>query len=678
MPETTRTPLFKRYEILNKLGDGAYGIVFKAYDTRLGRVVALKILASALQNDEAYLKRFEREAQALSNLGFDHPHVVGVYDADIKEGYLTMEYVEGQDLRKVLGERHRLSTEEVVSLGIAMAEALAYVHNKGIIHRDVKPSNIILRTDGLAKLTDFGIAFAATLPRITHGVFLGTPEYASPEQARGIDLDGRSDLYSLGMVLYECLTGYLPTDEARQEDSHATRTYSRDKAPRLTYQDDVPTWLAAVINRCLERDPEARFPTGEALVEALSNGPVSAPAAVTPEDTTTTAPTASPAATPLAAPPVAAQPPEAPADTLAEPDRQPQDKPTRPRRWPWAAPVLLLMLLASGYGAWTSGLLDGLRPAPQEIPAQPIDIPRDAPAPLRDALLNPATTTTLNLANTQLRTIPSAIGALTNLERLNLSDNLLETLPTLTNLPNTLKVLNLSGNPLQAIPEAITQLPQLETLHLSRIPGIHTRLPDSLARLTTLTELYLSNDSLDTIPEPVTRLPRLETLYVMGNTIRTIPETLTRLTTLKALYLSNNLLDTIPAPILTLPSLTVLNLIDNQIRAIPVALVQLTNLTILNLSGNQIASLPDSLLLPNSLTTLNLSKNELTTLPVPLTRLEQLVELDLSSNQITTLPDTLSLSANLKTLDLRFNPIPDSLHTPIRDRFEPAGVEVIF
>ncbi len=209
MSETTRTPVFSRYELIEELGEGAFGAVYKARHRVMKRLVALKVLPPALRKDAETRERFEREAEALARL--HHPHVVQIYDADIEQSfpYLAMEFVEGRDLRKVLQERKRLSVDEVIQLGTEMAQALDHVHSQGIVHRDVKPSNIMMGPDGHAKLTDFGIAFAATLPRITQGI-LGTPEFMSPEQVDGVTVDGRSDLYSLGVLLYECLTGTVP------------------------------------------------------------------------------------------------------------------------------------------------------------------------------------------------------------------------------------------------------------------------------------------------------------------------------------------------------------------------------------------------------------------------------------------------------------------------------------
>ena len=272
MPETIRTPIFTRYELLEEIGSGGMGAVYKARQKYVGRLVAFKVLPPALRNDAEALQRFEREAGALGRL--NHPNVVGVFDAGVEGGfpYLAMEYIEGKNLRQVLQERGRLSVEAVVRLGLEMADALDHIQRQGLVHRDIKPSNIILNPDGKAMLTDFGITFAATLPRMTQGT-MGTPEFMSPEQADGQTLDIRSDLYSLGVVLYECLTGALPFQ--RQGDSLTSLSQLlnqvlREKPPRLQdRRPDAPASLAEAVHRCMEKNPQDRFQTGAALAEVL-------------------------------------------------------------------------------------------------------------------------------------------------------------------------------------------------------------------------------------------------------------------------------------------------------------------------------------------------------------------------------------------------------------------------
>lgn len=280
MPETIRTPVFTRYELLEELGSGGMGAVYKARQKFVGRLVAFKVLPPALRNDDEALERFEREAGALGRL--KHPNVVAVFDAGVEGGfpYLAMEYVEGKNLRQVLNERGRLSVAEVVRLGIEMADALDHVQSGGLVHRDVKPSNIIIDPDGKAMLTDFGIAFAATLPRITQGA-MGTPEFMSPEQADGKPLDIRSDLYSLGAVLYECLAGTVPFKREGDSLTSLSKLLNQvlHEAPSSlrAQRPDVPDGLADAVHRCMAKDPNDRFQTGAALADALRQDTTATP-----------------------------------------------------------------------------------------------------------------------------------------------------------------------------------------------------------------------------------------------------------------------------------------------------------------------------------------------------------------------------------------------------------------
>lgn len=272
MVETIRTPVFNRYEVLERIGSGGMGTVYKARDRHLDRLVALKILTPGLQAHAESLERFRREARALAQL--KHPSVAAVYDANVEGGfpYLVMEFVEGDTLEQVLHERGPLPVAEVVRLGFQLAEALDHIHRHHIVHRDVKTSNIILGADGRAVLADFGIALVASLPRISHGA-LGTPEYMSPEQADGKPLDGRTDVYSLGIVLYECLAGTVPFQREGESLADLTglmKQILEDVAPPLRRRRaDVPVWLAAVVERCLAKAPAARYERSTDVAEAL-------------------------------------------------------------------------------------------------------------------------------------------------------------------------------------------------------------------------------------------------------------------------------------------------------------------------------------------------------------------------------------------------------------------------
>lgn len=251
------------------------GAVYRARDTHLNRIVALKVLPPGLQEDGDALERFKREAHALARL--KHPRVAAVFDAHVEGGFphLVMELVEGDTLERHLRRRGHLSAEETARIGIDIAEALEHIHKHRIVHRDVKSSNIIMEPRIGAVLADFGIALEASLPRISQGA-LGTPEYMSPEQAQGRDVDGRSDLYSLGVVLFECLTGQTPF--RRSGDSFASlmelmKQVTQEPVPPLReLREDVPTWMADVVARCLEKDPDRRFASAVELQSTLRAG----------------------------------------------------------------------------------------------------------------------------------------------------------------------------------------------------------------------------------------------------------------------------------------------------------------------------------------------------------------------------------------------------------------------
>ena len=206
-----KNALAENYELMEVVGKGGMATVYKANHKRLDKIIAIKVIHLNLIHDEEFLKRFKREAELGKSLS--HPNIVDIYEVGTigEVNYMTMEFLEGKDLHQIVREKGRLGEEETVSYISPIAEALHHAHSKGIVHRDIKSSNIIITKDGIPKLTDFGIAHATSGTKLTQtGTIFGTPEYMSPEQAEGKEVDHRSDLYSLGVVMYECLTGTVP------------------------------------------------------------------------------------------------------------------------------------------------------------------------------------------------------------------------------------------------------------------------------------------------------------------------------------------------------------------------------------------------------------------------------------------------------------------------------------
>ena len=271
LPGTMQTepfPSLSKYEILGVLGQGSMGKVYKARHKKLGRMVALKVPTRDLVRHPTLSERFLREGRALAML--QHPHVVSVYDADEEEGlpYIVMEYVEGGSLSSHIMEKKIISLSNIEMWGKQIAEALDYIHQKGILHRDLKSSNVLITHDGKAQITDFGIAQIDIQQTITDGL-LGTPAYMmSPEQAKGQPLDQRSDIYSLGVILYECLTGRIPFIEDNGL-ALIQRIIHAPPSPIASYRKEAPAWLVPVVERCLEKDPARRYRSGAEVMDAF-------------------------------------------------------------------------------------------------------------------------------------------------------------------------------------------------------------------------------------------------------------------------------------------------------------------------------------------------------------------------------------------------------------------------
>ncbi|HYF95689.1 MAG TPA: Stk1 family PASTA domain-containing Ser/Thr kinase [Symbiobacteriaceae bacterium] len=261
--------LARRYRIDERIGGGGMSLVYKAHDLQLDRSVAVKVLRGQFGTDEDFVRRFRREAQNAASLS--HPNVVQIFDVgrDDEQYFIVMELVEGQTLKAMIQSQGPLPIAEATRIAVEILAALSHAHTNRIVHRDIKPHNILIARDGRVKVTDFGIARATTTDTVTHtGSIMGSAHYFSPEQANGQPTGEKSDIYSTGIVLYEMVTGGVPF----QGESPITVAlkHIRDRVvPPSQLNSEVPAELDAIVLRALEKDPEDRYPSADEMREAL-------------------------------------------------------------------------------------------------------------------------------------------------------------------------------------------------------------------------------------------------------------------------------------------------------------------------------------------------------------------------------------------------------------------------
>lgn len=258
------TLIGNRYEVIEQIGTGGMATVYRAQDQRLNRFVAVKVLKTEYSEDKKFVAKFRQEAQSVASMS--HPNIVGVYDVGEDNGmhYIVMEYVDGITLKAYIEKKGKLSVREAVGISLQIASGLEAAHLNNIIHRDIKPQNILISKDGTAKVSDFGIAKAASSNTIT-GNAMGSVHYISPEQARGGFSDGKSDIYSLGVTIYEMLSGTLPFS-GESAVAVALAHIQEDAVPLAAIDATIPRGLSNIVAKCMQKKTELRYPTAAELI----------------------------------------------------------------------------------------------------------------------------------------------------------------------------------------------------------------------------------------------------------------------------------------------------------------------------------------------------------------------------------------------------------------------------
>jgi eukaryotic-like serine/threonine-protein kinase len=339
-----------RYRIVRKLGAGGMANVYLAEDQELGRRVAIKILNDRHANDDQFVERFRREAKNAAAL--THPNIVSIYDRGEAEGtyYIAMEYLDGRSLKELIVSRGPAPVNVALEYARQILGALRFAHRHGIVHRDIKPHNVLVDGEGRLKVTDFGIARAGASQMTEAGSIVGTAQYLSPEQAHGNAVDQRSDLYSLGVVLYELLTGVAPFQGDTPVEI-AMKHLSQAAEPPSALRPDIPHELDWVVMRALAKDPGERYQSAEEMDADLERVARGAPVAAATEESATQVMRAPIA--PSAAPPAPAATMIAPRRAALPPPRDYYDyaEPARRRPvWPWF--LALAFLIVAGAGGW--------------------------------------------------------------------------------------------------------------------------------------------------------------------------------------------------------------------------------------------------------------------------------------------------------------------------------------
>src|SRR6476646_3704227 len=257
-----------RYEVISRVGSGGMADVYLAEDQLLGRQVAVKLLHHHFAEDQEFVERFRREASSAA--GLSHQNIVGIFDRGEWQGtyYIAMEYVAGRSLKTIVREEGALEPALAIDIVVQILRAARFVHRRGVIHRDLKPHNVIIDEEGRARVTDFGIARAGASDMTLTGSIMGTAQYLSPEQAQGHIVSGASDLYSVGVILYELLTGVVPF-EGETAVAIAFKQVSATPRPPSELNAALPPSLDAVVLRALAKDPAERYANADELIAAL-------------------------------------------------------------------------------------------------------------------------------------------------------------------------------------------------------------------------------------------------------------------------------------------------------------------------------------------------------------------------------------------------------------------------